>query len=371
MGLSDNIKKLKAAAEVVHDTGLHNAIADAGHSLTGLGRNIAEAGHGLEMVATGLDKTKVVVVTAAEEAKLLDKHGDLSKWRLARAAIRPTTTAERLMAGAVKGISDVAHSGQSNEVSSVLSLATPKHEISRRRPQLSRKSENSRYPPTDYGYQPPDEAEVGGWRCAAETCGKESHVADVSQWPKVCPSCGSQVLSAFLREPWDHFELRTKIDTVLSEGPAAIGYSYWHDQDAAWHYKQALINRDFSHANAIRLIVEDEIGEDREQFPEHTTGSRRITIVSDALAYGALNQACDELLRWHRDAITTCAEVDSGQRADCRQLMDASIAFLAQAGAASVAEFEAVYEAAADLFNKIEPVATADNVQGWAGIRRR
>jgi hypothetical protein len=168
-----------------------------------------------------------------------------------------------------------------------------------------------------------------------------------------------------------HDETRVKVDAVLSEGPSAVGYSYWHDEDASWHYKQALMDHDFRRADTVRLIVEAEIAEDREHWPEHATGTRRVGIVRDALKYRALDQACDELLRWHRDAITSGVEADTGRRADCRQLLEASICFLTHVDAASVDGFESVHEATSELFTRIESVATADNVEGWAKVRRQ
>ena len=50
--------------------------------------------------ADKVEQIKGIATSAADEAKLVNKKGKVSKWRVAKAAVRPTTTSKRLIKGA-------------------------------------------------------------------------------------------------------------------------------------------------------------------------------------------------------------------------------------------------------------------------------
>ena len=78
-------------------------------------------------------------------------------------------------------------------------------------------------------------------------------------------------------------------------------------------------------ADALGLIVEAEILQDCEHSPGHATGTSESPLFGMRLRRGLRDHACDELLRWYRDALTTGGDFDSSRRAVCRQLMGSSV----------------------------------------------
>lgn len=101
-GLADNIRKRRTdTTEPSRSVSLLEAAIDVGHDL--IDARIILDGLGKAVAAT-----HAVAESAAEEANLLDRHGDFSKWRLARAAVRPSRTVRQLVTGAAKGAAAVA-----------------------------------------------------------------------------------------------------------------------------------------------------------------------------------------------------------------------------------------------------------------------
>lgn len=183
-------------------------------------------------------------------------------------------------------------------------------------------------PLTSYGYRPPPEATVHGWRCASRDC-----AAPVRHWPRRCRRCGGRADPEF-DEPWAHEALGAELSwlaTVASgrEAGAAL------DRLIGWRVKDALIRRDSLAAAEARRVMRDYAERRRAEDSRWSPGPMLGLAVSGALGSGDLDGAAGDLSCWLEMSGGEDTAGGSCAFGNATSVMRAVVAFLAAPGGAS------------------------------------
>jgi hypothetical protein len=180
-------------------------------------------------------------------------------------------------------------------------------------------------PRTSYGYHPPPEASVHGWRCANYYCG-----AAVRRWPRRCRLCGWAADPEF-DEPWAHEALGIELSWQVRHFPgSAAGIP--RERLIEWHLKDALLRRDRLAAAAARQDMHAYIRTRQAEDSWWNPGFLLGLAVFDAIDLGDLDGAADDLCLWLGVSAGDCAEEDHGALANAKSVMNAGVTFLAAPG---------------------------------------
>lgn len=181
------------------------------------------------------------------------------------------------------------------------------------------------FPPTEYGYRPPQEAVVRSWRCGNEECGAMDYEEDPSLWPRSCPECKSEVFSNSMDEPWAHEAARYEIDHHLAGSGTGGSKVFWEDRDEIWRYEDAFMEGNLELASTIRIEADRRR---REQVAAGGSGmSNRLPMVLTAIRHRALDDAVAEIDDWFSRIETADIESEGEGRIGARQLAQAVIEF--------------------------------------------
>ena len=146
-------------------------------------------------------------------------------------------------------------------------------------------------PRTSYGYHPPPEATVHGWRCANYYCG-----AAVRRWPRRCRLCGWAADPEF-DEPWAHAALGIELSWQVRHFPGSAA-SIPRERLIEWHLKDALLRRDRLAAAAARQAMHAYIRTRQAEDSWWNPGFLLGLAVFDAIDLGDLDGAADDLCFW-------------------------------------------------------------------------
>ena len=182
-------------------------------------------------------------------------------------------------------------------------------------------------PLTSYGYQPPPEATVHGWRCASRDC-----AAPVRHRPRRCRRCGSPADPEF-DEPWAHQALGAELSWLATVAPgreAAVA----RDRLIAWRVRDAVARRDYPAAAEARRVMRDYADRRRAEDPRWSPGPMLGFAVSGALGLGDLDGAAGDLCCWLEmsDADTAGG---AGAFRNATSVLNAVVSFLAAPGGAA------------------------------------
>ena len=217
-------------------------------------------------------------------------------------------------------------------------------------------------PATSYGYEPPPDATVRGWRCPSPDCGTGEGNAP-RRWPFRCPQCGGPADPEF-DEPWAHDARGPLLRNELRMAGQDIR-PFWHGQVLAWMYADALRDGD-------RAVAED-VRSDVHRFVERRAGGidgdLHLPVVQQSLAAGLVDVAADELGFWHTRAETGGVEDDNTRRTNCRQLLCGLLDLLEHPDGARHPRAPELTAAATRLRDDIRDVLTADLLRRSRDLR--
>ena len=180
---------------------------------------------------------------------------------------------------------------------------------------------------TSYGYQPPPEATVRGWRCASRDC-----AAPVRRWPRRCRRCGGPVDPVF-DEPWAHKALGAELSWLAMVAPgreAAVA----RDRLVAWRVRDAVVRRDYPAATEARRVMRNYADRRRAEDSRWSPGPMLGFAVSGALGRGDLDGAAGDLCFW----LEMSGEDTAGGSCafgNTTSVMNAAVGFLSAPGGAA------------------------------------
>ncbi len=186
---------------------------------------------------------------------------------------------------------------------------------------------NSRgLPTTSYGYTPPPDARVDGWRCFADECHAGGSPAP-RRWPASCPECGSPVDPTF-ESPWDHDAEGVLLahqarSAARVEQRAIAGASLY-----SWEYKDAVLKQDPARQERARVRFHDVLGRLSSRQDAWAFRTALTATVWDAVAAVDLDFAADLILAWRLSLRTDDVENDNQSRAEGRSFVSLCIRFL-------------------------------------------
>lgn len=181
-------------------------------------------------------------------------------------------------------------------------------------------------PPTPFGYQPPPEATARSWVCADAGCGTGGVDLDHTAWPDRCPSCGGQVRTGRLDEPWQHAARRVEIDSRLEAPRWSSDAEAAASDDLVWAFDEALRSGDEA---AVRRA------EDRLRTTPAPAffgpGHHLWWLTEVSMRHGDFSRAGRTLRDWSTLTSYDRVATDSAMRTNARQLVQQLIAYFERA----------------------------------------
>ncbi|HEV2347310.1 MAG TPA: hypothetical protein VGS97_24665 [Actinocrinis sp.] len=185
------------------------------------------------------------------------------------------------------------------------------------------------WPPTRYGYLPPEDAVVTSWTCGDwDECGKGGPEHPGQRWPRRCPGCKKPIFTHHLEEPWAHAAKRVELDALLSAGPASNGWARARCEDQVWHVEEALLNADTAAADAHRRELDALVLAAEADEPFFHGGSSRLSTIFAALEHQAWDLAIGEIRAWRSTACLEDIEIHQTRGTNARQLVQALLLLL-------------------------------------------
>jgi hypothetical protein len=183
---------------------------------------------------------------------------------------------------------------------------------------------------TSYGYQPPPEATVHGWRCASRDC-----AMPVRYWRRRCRRCGSPADPEF-DQPWAHEALGAELTWLVTLATVAPGREAGlaRDRLIGWRVKDAVLRGDGPAAAAARRVMRDHAELRRTADSRWSPGPMLGLAVSGALGLSDLDGAAGDLCFW----LEMSGEDTAGGRCafgNATSVMHAVVTFLAAPGGAA------------------------------------
>lgn len=182
-------------------------------------------------------------------------------------------------------------------------------------------------PLTTYGYQPPPEATVRGWRCASRDC-----AAPAGHWPRRCRRCGGPADPEF-DEPWAHDALGAELGWLAGGRPGRAA-AVARDQLIAWRVRDAVVRRDYPAATEARRAMRDHAERRRSADSRWGPGPMLGFAVSGALGLGDLDGAAGDLCLWLGLSAGEEAAGAPCPVGNATSVLHAAVTFLARPGGA-------------------------------------
>lgn len=223
------------------------------------------------------------------------------------------------------------------------------------------------FPPTPFGYQPPEDADVRSWACADPSCDSGEHAPDPRTWPKACPRCGSQVVSGVIAGRYAHDAERYELDYRLRSPNDEIDLSIAQRQDIVWRYKEAARRRDAVAARQVRAELEAAMEQAGSKSMEYMD---RASVQHAALSNGLVEEAAEHLARWYSVA-PIGDHSNGGLVANVRMLATSTIDFLEDPAGASSSAAPGLWDSLKRLMSLSNDISSADMNMGFARLRQR
>lgn len=189
-------------------------------------------------------------------------------------------------------------------------------------------------PLTSYGYQPPRDASVKGWRCTnREDCGTGDDFPP-TRWPVRCPKCGWPCDPTF-NEPWAHAARGVELEWQARNDSDEYGRRFAGEQLLSWRLKDALLRRDAAGAAAARTALHDYVQRQVSGGGYLSLGFTLWPAVSDGIAQGDLDGAAADLTFWADLSIANDSRSENEIRTSASGLISLASDFLAAPGGAA------------------------------------
>jgi hypothetical protein len=224
-----------------------------------------------------------------------------------------------------------------------------------------------RLPRTSYGYLPPADVRVQGWRCPSDDCSGEGEW-EPRVWPFPCPRCRRPADPVFA-DPWSHdaegYRLRHWAQTAADAYSRDMARAMVH----AWEYLDAQLRGDRGAATAARLAWRQATIPTDEGDQSHRYWLTLGRVVLWATRFGDLDAAADEILLAYRLVDTTDLGSDVSARTGARTFLSTCVTFLnCRESIGQEREFD-VWDAMEDVAERAHDYLTSSYLDGAKQVR--